>query len=222
MDRWWKKAEDVQKWGQYLPHHRLNVDQVPLPFICDMDYTYETKGAKRVAINQLGPSLSKRQCTAQVCFRPVAPPPPPSDAPVDVLNAYRKYLAEQPKPCIIFRGTGRGISQAELDAYPPELVALWQPKAWVDRPVARAWVDKVVKPLVEADRMSGVTDETSRYLLIQDNLDGQCQPEYLEALKTLHVDDHKVPPNKTDQVQPIDRGFGLWAPHQGVRGARAG
>ena len=26
-----------------------------------MDYTYETKGAQRVAINQLGPALSKRQ-----------------------------------------------------------------------------------------------------------------------------------------------------------------
>jgi hypothetical protein len=207
LDCWWKKAEDVQKWGQYLPHLRLNVDQVPLPFICDMDYTYETKGAKRVAINQLGPSLSKRQCTAQVCFRPVAPPQPPSDAPGDVINAYRKYLAEQPNPCIVFQRMGRGISQAELDAYPPDLVALWQPKAWVDRPIARAWVDKVIKPLVEANRMSGVTDETSRYLLIQDNLDAQCQPEYLDALKALHVDDHKVPPNKTNQVQPIDRGF---------------
>jgi hypothetical protein len=125
LDCWWKKAEDVQKWGQSLPHLRLNVDQVPLPFICDMDYTYETKGAKRVAINQLGPSLPKmRQGTAQVCFWPVAPPQPPSDAPGDVINAYCKYLAEQPKPCIVFRGMGRGISQAELDAYPPDLVAL--------------------------------------------------------------------------------------------------
>ena len=50
---------------------------MPLPFIVDMDYTLEEKGAKRVAINQLGPSLSKRQCTAQVAFRPEPPPPPP-------------------------------------------------------------------------------------------------------------------------------------------------
>jgi|EP00966_Prymnesium_polylepis_P027074 hypothetical protein len=46
-----------------------------MPFICDMDYTLEDKGAKRVAINQLGPALSKRQLTAQVCLR--AEPPPP-------------------------------------------------------------------------------------------------------------------------------------------------
>jgi hypothetical protein len=61
---------------------------------------------------------------------------------------------------------------------------------------------------VEADRKAGVGGENSRYLLIQDNLDAQCQPEYLEMLRDLGVNDHKVPPNKIDQVQPIDRGFG--------------
>ena len=73
---WFKRGR--AKWGKYLPHQRANVDQVPLPFICDMDYTLEEKGAKRVAINQLGPSLSKRQMTAQVCLR--AEPPPPAAA----------------------------------------------------------------------------------------------------------------------------------------------
>ena len=57
-----------RKYGRYLPHQRGNVDQVPLPFVNDMDITYEMRGAKRVAINQLGPALSKRQATGQVCF----------------------------------------------------------------------------------------------------------------------------------------------------------
>ena len=79
-----------------------------------MDYTYETKGAQRVAINQLGPALSKRQCTAQVCFRPEPPaPPPPASASDEVKRRYRENLLEQPPPCIIFRGTGKGISQYE-------------------------------------------------------------------------------------------------------------
>jgi hypothetical protein len=179
-----------------------------MPFINDMDYTYEAKGAKRVAMNQLGPALYKRQCTAQVCFRPVAPEPPPSTAPEAERANFFEHVAPQPAPCIIFRGLGKQISQAEKDAYPAELVVLWQPKAWADRPVARDWVSKVIKPLVEADRAAGVADENSRYMLIQDNLDAQCQPEYLEMLRELGVDDHKVRPNKTDQVQPIDRGFG--------------
>ena len=52
-----------RKWGKYLPHQRANVDQVPLPFVNGMDETYEQVGAKRVAINQNGPSLAKRQAT---------------------------------------------------------------------------------------------------------------------------------------------------------------
>ena len=40
------------KYGKYLPHQRANVDQVPLPFVNDMETTYEEVGAKRVCINQ--------------------------------------------------------------------------------------------------------------------------------------------------------------------------
>ena len=31
---------------------------------------------------------------------------------------------------------------------------------------------------------------------------------YINFLKEWGVDDHKLPPNETDQVQPIDRGMG--------------
>ena len=64
------------KYGKYLPHQRANVDQVPLPFVNDMETTYEQVGAKRVCINQQGPTLGKRQATGQVCFRPALPPAP--------------------------------------------------------------------------------------------------------------------------------------------------
>ena len=55
-----------RKYGKYLPHQRANVDQVPLPFVNDMETTYEQVGEKRVAINQNGPALAKRQATGQV------------------------------------------------------------------------------------------------------------------------------------------------------------
>ena len=45
-----------RKYGKYLPHQRANVDQVPLPFVNDIDSTYDEVGAKRVSINQLGPA----------------------------------------------------------------------------------------------------------------------------------------------------------------------
>ena len=55
-----------RKYGRYKPYQRANVDQVPLPFVNDMDTTYEQKGAKRVAINQNGPTLGKRQATGRL------------------------------------------------------------------------------------------------------------------------------------------------------------
>ena len=56
-------------------------------------------------------------------------------------------------------------------------------KAWVDRPTALAWADQVIKPFIAAERAAQVADGTSRYLLFQDNLDSQKQPDYLNALK---------------------------------------
>ena len=201
-------ADDIRKkYGVYPPWCRLNVDQVPLPFVNDMEQTYEMKGAKRVVINQLGPALSKRQATGQVCFRPAVPPPSGCTGP-EARRLYHKYLNEQPAPCILFRGKGN-ISDLERSAYPEGLVVLWQDKAWVDRPLAREWAEDVFKPFIQAERKAGVASDTTRYLLFQDNLDSQKQPEYIRFLKDWQVDDHKLPPpNETDQVQPIDRGLG--------------
>ena len=195
-----------KKYGKYPPWCRLNVDQVPLPFVNDMDQTYEQRGAKRVVINQLGPALSKRQATGQVCFRPAVPPRSGCTG-SEARRLYDKYLREQPAPCILFRGKGN-ISDVERAAYPEGLVVLWQDKAWVDRPLALEWAEDVVKPFIEAERKAGVASATTRYLLFQDNLDSQKQPDYIQYLKDWAVDDHKLPPNETDQVQPIDRGLG--------------
>ena len=81
-------------------------------------------------------------------------------------------------------------------------------KAWIDRPLALEWAEDVMQPFVEAERKAGVADASTRYLLFQDNLDAQKQPDYLNFLAQWGIDDHKLPPNETDQVQPIDRGLG--------------
>jgi hypothetical protein len=194
------------KYGRYPPWCRLNVDQVPLPFVNDMDTTYEERGAKRVTINQLGPALSKRQATGQICFRPAVPPRTGCTT-SQARELYDEYLKAQPAPCILFRGKGN-ISEVERAAYPAGLVVLWQDKAWVDRPLALEWAEDVIKPFVEAERKAGVAETSTRYLLFQDNLDAQKQPDYIKLLSDWGVDDHKLPPNETDQVQPIDRGLG--------------
>ena len=158
------------------------MDQVPLPFVNDMDSTYAERGSMRVNINQGGPSLSKRQATGQLCFRPAVPPP--AGCTTDEARAlYDKYLLEQPAPCIIFRGQG-AISEEEVNAYPDGLVVLWQAKAWVDRPLAKEWVEDVMEPFIEAERKAGVASETTRYILFQDNLDSQKQPDYINSSRT--------------------------------------
>ena len=164
------------------------------------------EGGVGVTINQLGPSLGKRQATGQLCFRPCVPPPENcTDA--AALDLYKEHLQAQPAPCIVFRGKGN-ISQAEQDAYPDGLVVLWQDKAWIDRPLALEWAEDVIKPFMQAERAAGVAGAHDRYLLFQDNLDAQKQPDYINFLREWGVDDHKLPPNETDQVQPIDRGLG--------------
>ena len=37
-------TQNHRKWGRFHPNARFNVDQVPLPFVCEQDQTYEEKG----------------------------------------------------------------------------------------------------------------------------------------------------------------------------------
>ena len=195
-----------KKYGRYPPWCRLNVDQVPLPFVNDMEVTYAERGVDRVVINQQGPSLSKRQATGQLVFRPAVPPPAGCTS-SEARRLYDEHIKAQPPQCIIFRGQGN-ISPDEYDAYPEGLVVLFQEKAWVDRPVAEEWVEDVIEPFIRGERKAGVATNATRYLLFQDNLDAQKQPGYIDKLKASGVDDHKLPPNETDNLQPIDRGLG--------------
>jgi len=185
-------------YGLYMPYRRLNVDQVPLPFINGAETTYDDIGAKRVRINGLQSGLNKRQATAQLCIR--GGPLPAAAGLIPVL--------QQPKVAIIFRGTGQRISQMEKDGYHDDVTVLWQAKAWVDRQTANAWVRDVIAPLVAADKKAGIADDDSRYLLLADNLDAQTHDTFRSELKRLQVDLHLLPPGKTDFAQPIDAGFG--------------
>ena len=175
-----------KKYGRYPPWCRLNVDQVPLPFVNDMDVTYVRRTRSptcfTVLINQLGPSLSKRQATGQLVFRPMVPPPAGCTS-SEARQLYNKYLQAQPAPCIIFRGQGN-ISQDEIDAYPDGLVVLFQPKAWVDRPVAEEWVEDVIESFIRGERKAGVATDATRYFLFQDNLDAQKQLGYFNKYST--------------------------------------
>ena len=193
------------KYGRFPPHARLNVDQVPIPFINCMDETYEERGAKRVWVNQLNPALHKRQATAQLCFRPAEPPPPNSEDAV-VVEHFKKAMQAQPRQAIVFRGKGN-ITQLERLSRSQNIDYYWQANAWVDRHVALEWVDTTMKQFVDANKEAGAAAE--EYLLLQDNLDAQKQPEYHRRLNDLGIISYMLPPSHTEDVQPVDDGYGM-------------
>jgi hypothetical protein len=158
-----------------------------------------------VRINGLQPGLYKRQCTLNLVFRAEAPPPPTE---ADERATYDKHILVQPRPTIIFRGTGARISRAEKDAYADGVQVLFQPKAWLDRPTALKWVQSAWDTLVAADEAAGVLRDGDKYLLLQDNLDAQLQPDYIAALKERRTVSRWLLANHTDFVQPVDAGLG--------------
>ncbi|KAK3257053.1 hypothetical protein CYMTET_33845 [Cymbomonas tetramitiformis] len=95
----------------------------------------ETKGAtkrKRYSNEEKGSGLEKRQATLQIGLR----------AGVDDLG----NNLPQPPIAIIFRGTGKRISEAEKRAYDPRVLVYFQKCAWVDRTTAIEWQNGTLIP----------------------------------------------------------------------------
>ncbi|KAK3240823.1 hypothetical protein CYMTET_49366 [Cymbomonas tetramitiformis] len=150
--------------GRFLFKHRLNVDQVPLPFVVgDYDHTIEDKGSKDVWVRQPGSGLEKRQATLQICIRAG------KDAEGNNLP--------QPPLALWFRGTGKRISEAEKAAYHPDVHVYWQKCAWVDRPSSIEWQNGTLIPWLREH----IPDDES--VIFADKLDAQIQPEYLANQK---------------------------------------
>lgn len=177
------------KYGRYPPGLRINMDQVPLPFIQDLDRTWDVKGARRIWIKQPGSgSLSKRQATLILTI-----------SGGDVIKV---------KPGLIFRGTGQRISAAERAAWDPAVDVFFQKKAWFDGVVAGQWVKKSLAPAVEA--ALAALPAGHRVLLYADNLAAQTSPDFKRDLNACRVDRWLLPKNCTDIVQPVDGGAGRY------------
>lgn len=166
-----------------MPRQRLNVDQSPLPFTVTTKRTYEhiDEGVQqrnhKVWISQPGSGLDKRQCTLQVCFRPTE---------------------DQPKLGIIFRGTGKRISEDERKAYHPDIDIYFQENAWADTKVSVEWVEKTLSEAVKDD---------DRFVLFCDNLTGQVATEFKEAVAKLGGVIWYGLPGATPLWQPVDAGY---------------
>ena len=137
---------------------------------------------------------------------------------------------------MVFRGTGERITEIEKEGYHKDVLVLWQKKAWLDRPTCNTWANyfsEYVQELPEKIKAYRATASGGRgeftmpkneknmenqnesmgkslsSLLLVDNLDGQCQPEFATNLKQSGgCLTWRLPPGCTDLLQPVDCGVG--------------
>lgn len=169
--------------GHYAKRDVFNFDQIPLPFVCDSDSrTVDDVGAKRVWCRQPGSGLEKRQATMH-------------------LTLCADDDAKQPKPIIIFRGTGKNVMRSsEVQEWDSRVSVLFQSCAWVDTDVAN-----MVVSLYEKD--PAFSDNRHR-LMLCDNLDAHRADVFVKAMERKIGKLVFYPPNLTHMLQPIDAGAG--------------
>ena len=173
-----------QKWGNFKPDERINVDQSPLPFVVNSKKTHEfiTPGegaSHNTWISQPGSGLDKRQCSLQVAFR---------------------YKGEQPRLAVIFRGKGKRITQDEKLAWHPDIDVYFQPNAWMDSNVNMQWTEKTLKSFVEQQKLK-------KYVLLRDNLEAHCTEEFKVAVRDQKGLVWYGLAGGTDLWQPVDAGY---------------
>eukprot|EP00656_Telonema_subtile_P040205 TRINITY_DN4526_c0_g1_i2.p1 TRINITY_DN4526_c0_g1~~TRINITY_DN4526_c0_g1_i2.p1 ORF type:complete len:397 (-),score=39.76 TRINITY_DN4526_c0_g1_i2:153-1343(-) len=173
--------------------NRWSLDQVPAGLF-DPKTTYEVKGATHVHIAANGSADGHRICTLQVlCRNRIVP-----DAP----------RRGQPRLCVIFRGTGKRISAAELAEYHADVHVMWQPKAWADATTSNRYVvDYCVDEICKAELEPGTF-----HLVTCDNLGSQTKkqnPQFSALLdKLCNAKVWNVLAGNTDEVQVVDAGLG--------------
>ena len=147
-------------------------------------------------ISQYGNSLEKRQATLQLCIR--------ADGKV-----VRTALIFRGKPNSSYYTTAhgtpgtRGFRKAEASRYDPRVDVYYQEKAWADANFSCSWLDNTFlkSPLVNTRKPS---------LLLTDNLHGQSAVDgaFKEHASRKNTLIWNFPPGCTDEVQPVDAGFG--------------
>ena len=177
-------------YGQFDLHHRFNVDQVPLPFVVEKNYTIDDTGVAAAQIKGPSESLEKRQCTLQVCFRGVG---------------------QQPRLAIIFRGEGNitDVERRRLDASGCDYY--FNGKAWASPEFTEKWVANSMK-----ETLKSLCPDGKPVILLADNLAGQDTRFSAGELgrrtraqaSTIGFEWWNFPSGCTDAVQPVDAGLG--------------
>jgi len=158
------------------------MDQSPIMLEISSCTTYEKKGSVTVGVSQKK-SGDKRYATLTICVR---------------LDGTPQCPVPQPFISIIFKGTGKRISESERNAYAKDVHVQFQKNAWTDSTTLADWSDEFCKWLQH-------NADSKRKILFLDNLKAQSSEEFRERLANKNVLTWFLPPNTTDMVQPVDR-----------------
>ena len=160
------------------------MDQIPLPFAINRATTYEDHIPKekqkdhKVWVVNLDAGLEKHQCSLQLAFSPVD---------------------DKLRISIIFRGTGKRVSDDEKKAYHENVDIYWQEKAWADTNVCVDWAKNTLAPAKHGN---------GDFILFCDNLEGQVALRFQEEVRKSGGIVWYGVKNATDIWQPVDAGMG--------------
>lgn len=145
---------------------------------CEVNVPRAEKSNHKVRVSTPDSGLEKRQCPFQVSFSPVQD----------------KLRIE-----IIFRGTGKRISEDEKAAYHEGVDVYWQTNAWADTNVSVQWVKRTLAPAIQ---------DFDEFILFCDNHEAQTSTQFKEEVRKLGGIVCYGVPNARDLWQPVDGGYG--------------
>jgi len=160
------------------------MDQVPLPFVVNQDYTYTEQDDKTIHVKSPAEALRKRQFTMHI-----------------VMNAGRGnnkcgYID------LVAKGKGLRITNAEKEAWDSRVQFFWQKNAWVDSIVMQELAKRFVG---YKNKKFG---EDHWVIMFCDNLAAHVDSDVKKSFGDGKVPLVFFPPAMTEVIQPIDAGYG--------------
>ena len=155
----------------------LNWDQTGLNIVPSSSWTMDQKGVSRVELIGM---KDKRQIMAVFC-----------------VNLVGDFLPLQ----LIYQGkTERCHPKFK---FPPEWHITHTPKHWSNEETMLQYIERIIVPYVERIREDSYNEETPA-LVIMDNFKGQITLSVRNVLDENNIHICLLPPNTTDQLQPLD------------------
>ena len=106
---------------------------------------------------------------------------------------------------MIFRGTGKRINVVEKAAWHKGVEVYWQACAWADSAFCTSWAGNTYRKGVGGSSIAAPEEQS---ILFADNLYGQTTEDFKRVLKESNTLPWLLPPKCTDEVQPVDAGYG--------------